>query len=386
MLQGGGAGGKKRPTRHIYDDVEIPAQRERGPGPAEDDATKLNPRTINWINHHTELNWGRGQEGGEEPTGSMWSSRNRVQRRNSKEKVRNGGDARRVSKTKSDQPPRGIYRQQTPTNSTVPQPLGAPQPSRGAEDMVHPMVSERGGQRGQGQGQSDTLRSRRISYMSAMNEPSEIPVKDTASHLRGREDPTSHLRGREDTTTSHLRGREDPTSHLRGREDTSTSHLRGREDTTTHRGREEPFDYGMPYPTNSRQGNNSRGYGAQGHQLYSHPAMLHQKVHKYSSLQHDVVPPPSHHRRNSESSEPMETVSRKPAPMETVSRMPAPMETGSRMSAQYLQQITRLQEARPHRTFSNERAYPQPPHHSPPQREEDSPPKPHRTPQVESYL
>ena len=393
QAEGEGPAGRKKPVRHMYEDVEI-AQR--------DDTAKSSSRTINWINHHTEMNWGRGEGRGEESremTGSMWSSRNRVPRQHSKEKLRNGsgssGNLRRVVKTKSDQgrdalstfqpaPPRHVRQPSAPNRGS--EDRGHPEPNRGVIEGYH--QASRGGDRGPSRGPDDrgpsrgpddrgpsrgpddrvpsrgpsrgpedraqarvndgvvssdqiaTLKARRISYMSAMNEPSDIPVRDTSNPV----------------VPSHRPGR-DP-SH------------RGNSPANTPQRSMFNTDYGMPY-AGGRHGNSSRGYGAAQYSHFSaHPSLLQQRVGKYSTLQHDMTTPTNlpHRRQSSESIDPAEMTSRKPQ--------------------QYLQQHSRGA-VLGHRTFSNDRVtYSS--HHSPPQRGDHvthgTKPPPPRPAQVESYL
>lgn len=349
--------GKKRMVRHMYEDVEI-AQRDSSSAGAKSDS-----RTINWINHHTEMNWGRGEEG-REMTGSMWSSRNRLHREHSKEKLRNG-NTRRVSKTKSDQGREVLAAYQPPSTSTyrpqssVPQPQHLQQPQH-MQQPQHVKSQPSKGQDGRGfrgkehplnRGPTETLRSRRISYLSAMNQPTELPVKDT-------------------TTSSSRKEIMSPSSstHYRSGDTASPAHHRNRDFPST--------EYGMSYstPGNSRHGNGNQlpGYGGGQTHLYSQrgsahpPPMLHQRANKYA---YDMTTP-SHYRQSSDSSE---------------ATMVNTLEAMGRKVPPYLQHRTQLHGQRPHRTYSNERAYS---HASPPQHEEDTlhSTKPHRTAQVESYL
>lgn len=348
LAQGEGQAGRKKVVRHSYEDVDI-SQRE-------EQEVKQNTRTINWINHHTEMNWGRGKEA-REVTGSMWSSRNRVHRQPSKEKVRNGG-VRRMSKTKSDQgrdsitasyqgpSPRHSYRQQ-PTSSAVPQAqqqLG-PQANQRQEltSSVVPQAQPQLGTRWQedrtlaqmpplGAGPTSVAqhsqgRSRRISYMTAMNDPTEVPVRENSS--------------------------------------------------TPHRTREEHFSpgsaaaYGGPgpgsYSSSTRPGNMADNFtSSSAAHLYNYPPTHHGRVNQYSSSMHRDMSTPINpaltRRKSSETSDP-------------------PVERGGRYYRSH------LQGQRPHRTFSNERTYTST--NSPPQRERDhgndSIPS-RRIAKVESYL
>lgn len=340
--------------RHDYEDVDL-IQRKQGAGPNQG---KPNPRTINWINHHNEMNWGRG---GEEPqerevSGSMWAQKNKVQRHNSKEKVRNGGGGRRLSKSKSDQgrealatyqgsAPRHPYLPQPPALQQTPSSVPQPQGGRRSEDRPRPHhallergvaspqqqqhVSQHGPQHVTQQASAAEKRSRRISYMNAMNDPSDLPV-------------------RESSTPQHRRG---------------------------PRGGEEHFssgsEYSLPsYATTSRPSSRHTPSPQQGGHYYPRPAPHHMSMGgmpqaagssgKYSSLQRDMVSPPtrSTSRRSSDSSEP---------PLER----PNMAAGGGRYHSHNLHPPMQGHKAR--RTFSNDRAYAT--NNSPPQREH-----------VESYL
>lgn len=349
---------EKRSARHNYEDVEIKNE-------ASAEGSKSDSRTMNWVNHHTELNWGRGDDP-REMTGSIWSTRNRVQRQHSKEKLRNGSGTRRLSKSKSDQgrellstfqgpsPPR-VYRQ--PTVSAVPQPYpqaGSRQEERPPQLMERapppPQLMERGvAHRPHAEADRPLLKSRRVSYVHAMNDPSELPV---------RENPTSLLRPtREEELASHH-------GHRASRDEQFTSP-----------------EYTPGAYTSNHHGNSRHleGYGsAQASHLYQPRPLSTHGMHRqdsYGSLQRDMTASvnPSHgRRRGSESSEP-------------------PLVGGGRGAQYFHANRSHLQGIHPHRTFSNERTYS---NNSPPQREHahtdhtlrSTPPHPHRSAQVESYL
>lgn len=364
--QGGEGDVKKRVVRHNYEDVEVVGQKEE----LDPERSKSNSRTMNWINHHTELNWGRG-DGTREITGSMWSSRNRVQRQHSKEKVRNGSGMRRLVQTKSDQGrelvgtyqgPARHYRQQQQQQaaSAVLQPH--PQAtSKAQDDRGQPqLLLERGGvtlrTQGQGTAEKQQNRSRRISYVTAMNDPTVLPVRDKAS-------PTSFIRTRDEQFSS------------------SEFNVSGL----------------SSYSTGAGSSRHLEGYAAQSSHLYSHPGpvpahsahpMMQHRPDKYSSLREvTTANPPLTRRRTSDSSEPS-------------------MDRGGRGPQYYHHgRGPLLQGHQPYRTFSNERTFS---NNSPPQREHahshtsmhaaadmlhatpPPPPPPHahsrRTTQVESYL
>ena len=191
-----------------------------------------------------------------------------------------------------------------------------------------------------------------------MNDPTELPVRENASpHFR----PTRE---------------EGPVSHHTHREEGPVSHH-------AHRtSREEQFTSPTNAYTSSRHGNSrhveSYSRDPQGHQghLYQppHPLPTHAMQHSYGSLQRDMntsVNPPMSRRRSSESSDP-------------------PVERGGR-NPYYHPGRSHLQGLHPRRTYSNERTFNS---NSPPQREHAhtdhslraTPPHPHRSAQVESYL
>lgn len=324
----------------------IQQQRQQAPGP---DKGKPNPRTINWINHHNEMNWGRGGEEGKERevSGSMWAPKNKVQRHNSKEKVRNGGGGRRLSKSKSDQgrevlatyqgsaPRHPFLPQQPPALQQTPSSVPQPQVVRRSEDRSrpHPSLLERGGVNTHPQqATAADKRSRRISYMNAMNDPSDLPVRETSN------------------TPQHRRG---------------------------PRGGEEHFssgsEYSLPsYATTGRPSNRHTPSPQQGGHYYPRPAPHHVSMGgmpqttasssgKYSSLQRDATSSAVHssgRRRSSESSEP---------PLERTNTG-----GGSRYHPHHNLHPP-MQGHRARRTFSNDRSYAT--NNSPPQREH-----------VESYL
>ena len=72
---------KKRVIKHMYEDVEILGQTSHGKERSKVNEEKKkdgDSRTMNWIKHHREMNWGREANPKErEITGSLWSSRNR---------------------------------------------------------------------------------------------------------------------------------------------------------------------------------------------------------------------------------------------------------------------------------------------------------------------
>lgn len=340
---------KKKPIRHLYEDVEVGvAQRDEIPT----ENVKSNTRTMNWINRHTEMDWARGER--EEPremTGSMWSSRNRMPRPHSREKLQNaGGSGRKLSKTKSDQgrellggyqaPAARSYRQQ-PT-SVVPPPFSTRQQQQVEREVAH---------RPHTPGDRQQVKSRRISYINAMDDPTELPV---------RENPNSHLRPtREEGLVSmqhgHRPSRDEqfssPEYSASSSSYTSNSH-RGSEGTrSSHIYQPHPLSV-HPHPPSSH-----------------HP--MHHRVDKYGSNMTTPINPALSHRRSSESTDTL---------IERGSRGPPYYHPGGR---------GRIQGLHPQRTFSNERTYNS---NSPPQREHahtdhmihTTPPR--RTAQVESYL
>lgn len=346
-------GTRKKPTRHMYEDIEL-APKEEGPP----EGSKSDARTMNWVNHHQELNWGRGEDGpGREMTGSMWSSRNRMQRQHSRERLRNGNGGRRLGKTKSDQgremvpsyqgPPPGSrpYRQQS-LQSAVPQPH--PQPvSKPLEDREPPApLRDRAVAQHSHAHARQQFKSRRISYMQAMNDPSELPV---------RENPGSQLRPTREEGPHH-----------------------------THRmSRDEQFSSPeYTYAPSNRHGNSRHldSYAQETSRMYQphqpRPLSSHGMQQRMDSYGRDLGPPISHRRRSSESSEP-------------------PLDRVGRGAQFYHPGRTHLQGIHPRRTFSNERTYS---NDSPPQREHASgpvypdhthrstPTHQHRSAQVESYL
>lgn len=250
--------GRKKMVRHAYEDVDLEQQKEQ-----ERKGLHSNSRTINWINHHTEMNWGRDKE---EPsleiTGSMWAHKNR-ERQNAKEKVKSsaggigGGGGRRPNRQRSDQrdlvssyhgpSPHHSYRQQ---NSVPAQPWTG---TNGLPDKIG--------------------RPRRVSYQHAMGDPADVPVRDTSSHHRLREDKFSI------SHSEHLL----PTLHQRG---------------------------GGASSSNSNRDDSWKGESYSANRQYtSRLSPRHQHQHtitsKYGSLQRDLTASATYRpRRNSESSDP----------------------------------------------------------------------------------
>ena len=385
---------RKKLVRHTYEDVEIGAKEDM---PQD---SRSNSRTVNWVNHHTELNWGRGEGRGEDQReiasgGSIWSTRNRMQRQQSKEKLRNGGGARRLSKSRSDQgreligsyqptaPPPGprTYRQHPPSSS-VPQPY--PQTSRQPEETTPPQA----GVTHRTYGQGEKHKSRRVSYLSAMDDPSDIPVRDNPSGLPLRHTIEEGHQLRPTREEGHqLRPTREEGHQLRPtreeghqlRPTREEGHqLRSTREEAYHRpSRDEQYtspEYNLPTYTagGGRHGNNRP---MEGYNVYQpRPLSSHGIQHGYNSLQRDVPPqmnPVMGRRRSSESSEP-------------------PLERGSRGNQYYRASPgrTHLHAVHARRTFSNERSYS---NDSPPQREHPAPdhthhPHPRRPAQVESFL
>ena len=241
---------RKRVVRHMYEDVEVLGRDE--------ERRNLDSRTVNWVNHHTEMNWGRDQEA-MEVTGSMWSSRNRDQRhQTSRGKARSV--SKRVPKPRIDQGKdfhhSSSYRGLSSRHSFILQSTG-PVPQHNPQHPAPPTVPA--------SMDHSKPRPRRISYQCAIG---DVPVKETSSH-RTREEkykPSDYLPS---YSTPHL-----ATS---GGGNSSSSHRR---DDTVAVGR---YSQRASYP---------------------HPSHQHPTHNKYGNMQREMTTTrPPFTRRSSDSSE-----------------------------------------------------------------------------------
>lgn len=390
--QGDGEGAKRRVVRHSYEDVDISRLRAAGEGGGQDEERKKqeDSRTISWINHHQEMNWGRDARE-REMQGSMWSSRNREQQRStSKDKLRQpqpplgvGGGKRggRAGRTEEDSrdifasyqgpSPQPSYRQHLPGSSSSSSVSSVPQPHL-------PSSNHRTFQSSTSSSSGTLPKSRRTSYMTAMGEPADLPVRESPTHHRTR-------REREDrfTTSEQVAPRHQP-SGIGG--------------SIHGRGQREPWNLdvaGQAGRYNVRPSPSPHG--------------TQQRVNKYNGLQRDIPSPSSAHvnsltRRRSSDAMELSPV-----------RQGSTSGTGhhyQQQQQQHHQQHQRHQQQRsvsrdglrPHRTYSNDKTHggggvggeeiphhpilhsrqgirtppllhPHPGHHTPPQ-----------TAQVESYI
>ncbi len=314
-------GAKRRPVRHAYEDVEIMS--------AEDKKKPSESRTMSWVNRHQELNWGRPNARDREMTGSLWSREQQIKRSTSREKVRlplstsSGGRPRKQSQSSRVEPDESHdlyrpYKGSSPqlsyqhhqhvssSSSSVPQ----PQMYGGSAHHSSHFPSSSSSTHHHGPSSSSAAsKSRRVSYLSAMTEPADVPVRESSNH---------------------------------------------------HKDRDERFSVSEQVPARYQQhmygkGRDSWKTEAHGESRYAHPSPSHvsqQRVKKYSTLQQDYHHAPPTVAGHSHSL----TRRRSSDTLESPIRQAAQNSLGS--SRYYHQpQPTRTRETRTHRTFSNDTTY-----------------------------
>ena len=180
---------KKPPRQHVYEDVER-VGRIRAPRHSYEDVDSHDPptdpisRTKNWVKQHNEIGWSTERQG-EEPTGSMWATKNRERAGHSREKKESVGKkpSRSRSPLTSSLPPHTVDHHQdlvspyhTSTHHASP---------HHTSTLPHMMYTNR-----RSTGSSNTLpvgtsisASRRVSYANAITDrPSllaDLPVKES---------------------------------------------------------------------------------------------------------------------------------------------------------------------------------------------------------------
>ncbi len=304
---GGREEAKKKMVRHSYEDVEVGV----GAGPkveVEVERKGHHTRTMNWIDRHTEMNWGRDQEA-REVTGSLWSSRNRQGTREPREGRGRGTSGRSsVGGGRGSGPwegGKGLKSEQSRVNPSPSYHGSTPLPSSHSSRGVPPPSSR--------QGNATPPLTRRTSYLSAVGD-ADVPVRDSTRQRGG------------GTTRLQAPSREEQFPS--------------------------PPEYTHGY--SSRHGNRDKdGWHMDGPRPHSyvHQHAPQSRVNKYSSLQRDITTPtnPAFTRRGSSESNPLR-------------------EQGGGRGMDYYQGRESGDPQRPRRTFSNDQTF----NSSPPQRGDDN--------------
>jgi len=203
-------GPKKRIVRHAYEDVELTM---KGDGKKKQEDS----RTMNWVNHHSEINWGRsGNTRERELPGSLWSTRNRdqqVHRAPSREKLRHaqsGGRTRKPESSRQEEDSRDFFKSyqgsspqlstyhnkhahrnssiSSSSTSSVPQ----PQPYGSSTHIHHPHAppssSTKVAALPSSTSSSGPSKSRRPSYLTAVANADDMPIRESSSRQKDRED------------------------------------------------------------------------------------------------------------------------------------------------------------------------------------------------------
>ena len=199
---------KKRMIRHTYEDVEF-----NGKG---DGRKKQDSRTRNWVNDHSEINWGRPSNTKErELTGSLWAGKNRDQqmhRATSREKLRPAKSSGRVVKpenSRQDEDPRDFFKSyqgsspqlsnyhrkhshhnssmSSSSTSSVPQPQPYGSSSHFQHHHAPPSSTTKAAVPPSSTSSSGSSKSRRPSYLTAVS-TDDMPVRESSSRQKDRED------------------------------------------------------------------------------------------------------------------------------------------------------------------------------------------------------